>query len=109
MLTASYIVIILRPYHNNIGKTLAKMPKLYFCDTGLLCYLMGIDNAEALAGHPLRGAIFENAAVIELIKQRYNSGREPRVYFYREHRGREVDAVSVYGGTTHRPRPQALP
>lgn len=101
MLTASYIVTTLRPYHNNIGKTLTKMPKVYFADTGLLCYLLGIDSAEVLARHAMRGAVFENAAVTELIKQRCNAGREPRVFFYREPRGREVDALSVYGGATH--------
>lgn len=101
MLTASYIVTTLRPYHNNIGKTLTKMPKVYFADTGLLCYLLGIDSADVLARHAMRGAVFENAAVTELIKQRCNAGREPRVFFYREPRGREVDALSVYGGAVH--------
>lgn len=101
ILTASYIAVPLRPYHANIGKTLTKMPKVYFADTGLLCYLLGIDSAESLATHPIRGAVFENSAVLELIKQRYNAGREPRIYFYREPRGREVDVLSIYQGTTH--------
>ncbi|MDE6287703.1 MAG: ATP-binding protein, partial [Muribaculaceae bacterium] len=93
LLKASYIVYSLSPYFVNISKRLTKTPKLYFYDSGILCYLLGIEQASQLDTHPLRGAIFENIAVTEMIKNRYNIAREPNVYFYRENSGREVDIV----------------
>lgn len=93
ILATSYIVYTLRPYHANISKRLTKMPKVYFYDTGLLCYLLGIEGAENLENHMLRGAIFENLAISELIKRRLNDAREPNITFYREHSGKEVDAI----------------
>lgn len=93
LLKASYIVYSLPPFFANISKRLTKSSKLYFYDTGMLCYLLGIEQASQLDTHPLRGAIFENIAVTEMIKNRYNIAKEPNVYFYREHSGREVDIV----------------
>lgn len=93
LLMASYIVYSLPPYYANISKRLTKTPKLYFYDTGVLCYLLGIEKASQLDTHHLRGAIFENIAVTEMIKNRYNIAREPNLYFYRENSGREVDIV----------------
>lgn len=93
ILATSYIVYTLRPYHANISKRLTKMPKVYFYDTGLLCYLLGIEGTENLENHILRGAIFENLAISELIKRRLNDAREPNITFYREHSGKEVDAI----------------
>lgn len=93
ILATSYIIYTLRPYHANISKRLTKMPKVYFYDTGLLCYLLGIEGAENLENHILRGAIFENLAISELIKRRLNDAREPNITFYREHSGKEVDAI----------------
>ena len=77
------------------------MPKVYFYDTGLLCYLLSVENYDQLENHPLRGAIFENLAMGELLKSRYNIGREPNLYFYREQSGIEVDAIMMEGGTLH--------
>lgn len=93
LLATSYIAYPLRPYFNNLNKRLTKMPKIYFYDTGLLCYLLGIEEAAQLENHSLRGAIFENLAIGELMKSRYNDGRDPNLYFYREYSGREVDAM----------------
>ncbi|MDE7386686.1 MAG: ATP-binding protein [Muribaculaceae bacterium] len=93
LLKASYIVYSLPPYYVNISKRLTKTPKLYFYDSGLLCYLLGIEQASQLDTHPMRGAIFENIAVTEMIKNRYNIAKEPNLYFYRENSGREVDIV----------------
>lgn len=93
LLKASYIAYTLPPYFANISKRLTKTPKLYFYDSGLLCYLLGIEKASQLDTHPLRGAIFENIAVTEMIKNRYNIARAPNLYFYRENSGREVDIV----------------
>lgn len=93
LLKASYIAYSLPPYYANISKRLTKTPKLYFYDSGLLCYLLGIEHASQLDTHPLRGAIFENIAVSELIKNRYNTAKDPNLYFYRENSGREVDII----------------
>lgn len=97
LLETSYIALQLHPYFININKRLTKTPKIYFYDTGLLCFLLGIRNAEQLSVHPLRGAIFENVAVIELLKRRFNDGKLSNIYFYRENKGREVDIVQEFG------------
>ncbi len=93
LLKASYIAYTLPPYFANISKRLTKTPKLYFYDSGLLCYLLGIEKPSQLDTHPLRGAIFENIAVTEMIKNRYNKAKRPNIFFYRENSGREVDIV----------------
>jgi len=93
LLEASYIAFRLPPYFTNINKRLTKTPKIYFYDTGLLCFLLGIENASQLESHPLKGAIFENLAVIELLKERLNKGKLPNLYFYRENSGREADIL----------------
>ncbi|MDE6716216.1 MAG: ATP-binding protein [Muribaculaceae bacterium] len=97
ILQASYIAFLLPPYFANINKRLTKTPKIYFYDTGILCYLLGIENTSQLVNHPLRGAIFENLAVIELLKQRLNNAKQPNLYFYRENRGNEADIVRING------------
>lgn len=97
LLEASYIAFLLPPYYANINKRLTKTPKVYFYDTGLLCFLLGIENAEQLTIHPLRGAVFENLAVIELLKKRFNLGKSSNLYFYRENSGREADIFRVEG------------
>ena len=76
-----------KPWFANIGKRLIKSPKLYFCDTGLACFLMGIRAAEQLASHPLRGALFETLMVGEALKQRLNHGLPPDLYYYRDSGG----------------------
>ncbi len=93
LLQTSYIVFALTPYYANISKRLSKMPKVYFYDTGLLCFLLGINSEEQLAQHPLRGAIFENLVVCEFLKARFNQGKASNLYFYRENSGREVDVL----------------
>ena len=71
---ASYLLFLLPPYHRNFGKRLVKTPKLYFYDTGLLCWLLGIQAAEQLTTHPLRGNIFETFILAELKKFCCNRG-----------------------------------
>lgn len=93
MLEASFVVFRLRPHHENFNKRITKSPKLYFFDTGLLCCLLQIRSAEELARHAMRGAVFENFAVAELAKHCYHGGAEPRLAFWRDHRGNEVDLV----------------
>ncbi len=93
VLEASYIVHLLQPYHNNFGKRLVKSPKLYFLDTGLAAWLLGIRAQEHITLHPLRGALFENLIVTEAIKSRYNQGREMDLYFWRDNNGAEADLL----------------
>lgn len=93
VLETSYIAFLLPPYFTNLNKRLTKTPKVYFYDTGLLCYLLGIEEPGQLQVHPLRGAIFENMAVSQLIKQRFNAGKRSNLFFYRENSGREADIV----------------
>lgn len=88
----SYIVYSVHPFYVNILKRLIRMPKIYFCDTGLLCYLLSLDS-KTLESHQLYGAIFENLAMGELLKSRLNMGRQPDISFFREHSGREIDAL----------------
>ncbi|MBD5329009.1 MAG: ATP-binding protein [Bacteroides sp.] len=97
LLNASYITYTLYPFFTNINKRLTKSPKLYFFDTGLLCFLLGIENPNQLMTHPLRGAIFENLVVTEMMKEKYNLGKMPKLFFYRENSGREVDIVEENG------------
>ncbi len=97
ILEASYILFRLHPYYTNISKRLVKTPKLYFYDTGLLCYLLGLQSAEQLTLHPLRGGVFENMVVLEMLKQRFNKGQDNNLFFYRESRGTEIDIVAQEG------------
>lgn len=97
VLEASFIVYLLRPHHQNFSKRLIKSPKLYFIDTGLLCYLLRIRSAEELVSHALRGAVFENFVLIELLKAFLNRGMEPDVHFWRDIGGHEVDFVLSQG------------
>lgn len=85
------------PFYEDIGKRLIKAPKIYFFDTGLLCYLLGIENESQLASHPLRGAIFENFVVTEAYKQLTNRGKEATLYFYRDNTQHEVDLLLQKG------------
>ena len=98
ILEASYVVLLLRPYHANIGKRLIKSPKLYFYDVGLASFLIGIENARQIATHPLRGQLFENAVVMEALKHRLNRGRQPQLWFYRDSSGLECDLLCEIGG-----------
>lgn len=91
ILEASYILFLLRPHHTNFNKRLIKQPKLYFYDTGLASYLLGIETAEDLMKHFARGPLFENYVALELIKKRYNNGKESNLFFWRDYTGHEVD------------------
>ena len=97
LLEASYLVILLQPYFENFGKRSIKSPKLYFTDVGLACYLLGIETPEQLSRDPLRGALFENLVFLELYKARSNQGLDPHLYFYRDHKGFEIDFIFQQG------------
>lgn len=93
LLEQSFVVFLLRPYHKNFNKRLVKMPKLYFFDTGLVCSLLEIENEKQLATHYLRGSIFENFVITELLKFRLNSGKSSNLYFWRNNHGNEIDCI----------------
>ncbi len=93
VLQASYLVTLLPPYYENISKRLVKSPKLYFNDPGLACFLLDIESPRQLARDKMRGAIFENYVVMEIIKNRYNRGLLNGVYFYRDSNQNEVDIL----------------
>ncbi len=91
VLEATYQVIVLRPYFSNVGKRLVKSPKVYFTDTGTLCYLAGLKDPEHAASGPMGGAIMETAVLSEIVKTLTHRGLDPRVYFWRTQAGTEVD------------------
>ncbi|MBZ0094598.1 MAG: ATP-binding protein [Sulfuricella sp.] len=97
VLEAGYIVFLLQPHHQNFGKRLVKTPKLYFHDTGLAAFLLGIRDTEHLSIHSSRGALFENFVISELLKKRFNAGLSANLYFWRNNIGDEIDVILEQG------------
>ncbi|MBI5278123.1 MAG: ATP-binding protein [Burkholderiales bacterium] len=93
LLEASYVVYLLPPWFENLGKRLTKAPKLYFYDVGLAAWLVGIRDESQLAAHPLRGHLFENLVVMEFMKHFENGGSRAPLHFYRDSNGVEADLV----------------
>ena len=93
ILEASFIAFHLPAFNVNLRKRLVKMPKLYFYDTGLACWLLGIREPDQLRAQPLRGALFENWVVSEVLKHRTHHSRDGGLSFYRDSHGTEVDLV----------------
>lgn len=91
ILEATSQIAIVRPWFANLGKRLVKTPKVYFIDTGLLCYLTGLRDPGHAAAGPMAGAVFETAVLGELVKRQANRGQAPRIYFWRTSSGEEVD------------------
>lgn len=97
ILEASYIIFLLPPWYNNFSKRLVKSPKLYFYDVGLASYLLGIENEKQVFRDPLRGNLFENLVVAEVLKYRFNKGKKSNLYFYRDSTGLEIDLIYETG------------
>lgn len=97
ILEASFVIFLLKPYYKNFSKRVVKMPKIYFYDTGLLCFLLGISNKEDLNSHYLKGGIFESFVISNFFKNRYNQGLEPNIYYWRDKTGNEVDVIIESG------------
>jgi len=97
ILERSMIIRLVQPLHVNLAKRLIKMPKVYFIDTGILSYLVGLDSPSGLERHPLRGAIYENAIFSELTKRLSHLPGHGEIYFFRTHDGLEVDFVVEHG------------
>ena len=93
LLEASYIIFLVQPYHNNFSKRIIKSPKLYFSDTGVACSLLRIGSPETLKTHYLYGSLFENMVISDILKQLYNLGKQPNIYYWRESNGTEVDCI----------------
>lgn len=92
------IIFYLHPYSNNLLKRLVKTPKMYFYDTGLVCYLTKWSSAQTLEAGAMNGAILENYVVAEIMKTYLNSGKEPFLYYYRDKDAREIDLVLEHDG-----------
>jgi predicted AAA+ superfamily ATPase len=97
VLEASFVLMLLPPFYDNISKRLIKSPKIYFYDTGLAVYLLGIMNADQMSHDPLRGAVFENMVIMEIMKQRFNEGLDPSMFFFRDSHHMEVDLILRMG------------
>lgn len=93
VLKASYLVFELPPFFENIRKRVVKSPKLYFTDTGLATYLLGIHTQEQVSRDPLRGNLYENMIILEVRKAFLNQGKRPDLYFYRDSNGNEVNLL----------------
>lgn len=93
VLESSYVIFKVEPYFENFTKRLIKSPKIYFTDTGLACYLLGIRNIEQVSRDPLIGNLFENMAMLEILKAHYNKGQEKNLFYFRDSKGFEVDAI----------------
>ncbi len=98
LLETSGIIVLLSPHHKNFSKRLIKSPKLYFIDTGLVCFLLSIRTSEELKGHPLFGNIFETFVVSELYKRISHIGEIPPLFFWRDKTGNEIDLIVQIGG-----------
>ena len=92
------IIFYLHPYSNNLLKRLVKTPKLYFYDTGLVCYLTRWSSVETLESGAMNGAILENYVVSEIAKTYLNCGQEPFMYYYRDKDAKEIDIVLEHDG-----------
>jgi len=93
ILEASFLIFRLPPYFENFGKRVIKSPKYYFTEPGLLAFLLGIETPKQLSRDPLVGGIFENLIVVEALKARTNQGKLPKLYFYRDSHGKEIDLL----------------
>jgi len=99
VLKASYVVFELPPFFANIRKRVIKSPKIYFTDVGLAAFLLGIHTEEQASRDPLRGNLFENLVIADIVKGALNRGIRPEVYFFRDSHGNEVDLLIKENGT----------
>lgn len=96
ILVNHYIIFLMGPFYDSFGKRLIKMPKLYFHDTGLACYLLEINSPRQISYHSLRGGLFENLVILEMAKKRINNGLPPNLYFWRDKTGHEIDCIAAW-------------
>lgn len=101
VLQQSFVVYLLPSYYANMGKRLMKSPKLFFCDTGLAASLLGVESPADAEFGSHRGALFENAVLSEVLKGYFNHGKSPKVFFWRDSNGTEVDFLIERGGRAY--------
>ncbi len=97
VLEATYVIFLLHPHHKNFSKRLIKTPKLYFYDPAIACQLLSIQSSKDLVTHYLRGGLFESMILSDLLKQRFNRGLPPNLYFWRDKSGHEIDCILDFG------------
>lgn len=93
ILEASFVIFLLHPYYRNFNKRIIKSPKLYFTDTGMAAFLLNIKDPDQIKSHYLKGGLFENLIIIELLKQRYNQAQSSNLWFFRDNNQNEVDCI----------------
>jgi predicted AAA+ superfamily ATPase len=101
VLEASGQVYLLQPYFRNFGKRLIKSPKLYWLDTGIASYLMGLHSAAPLVQGPFLGPMFETSVVAAWVKAFAHRGLQPQLYYWRSRDGLEVDLLVEHEGTLY--------
>jgi predicted AAA+ superfamily ATPase len=98
VLQASGQIVLIEPYHRNLGKRLIKSPKLYMCDTGLAAFLMGFEKLEEVMRHPVSGALWETHVVMQVVRHYFSEGRQLPIWYWRTVHGAEVDLLIEKGG-----------
>jgi predicted AAA+ superfamily ATPase len=98
VLSASYVIFELPPYFENINKRVIKAPKVYFTDAGLAAHLAGLRTLGQVERDPLRGGLYENWVIAEVLKSQTNRGLKPELFFYRDSHGNEVDLLVRHAG-----------
>jgi hypothetical protein len=93
ILESSFIIFRLQPFFTNLSKRIVKSPKIYFTEPGLVSYLLGIETKNQASRDPLRGNIFENIIVLEVLKARYNQNQDPNIFYMRTEKGVEIDLI----------------
>ncbi len=99
IMQASYILYFLQPYYKNFNKRIIKAPKIYFYDTGLASFLLGINQASQLTNHMSKGFLFENWIISELLKNRFNKAQRSNLFYFRDSTGNEIDVLLDHGST----------
>lgn len=97
VLKSTYIIFTVQPYYNNFGKRIIKSPKLYFCDTGILCRLLDINDETTLLKNNNFGKIFENYVLSEILKHKFNCSSNMHFYYWRDSNGNEIDLILEKG------------
>lgn len=90
-------VLLVPPFFENLGKRLVKAPKLYFTDSGLLAFLLGLESAAELERSPFLGPVFEGFVASEIAKEQSAAGRRREIYHFRDQQGLEVDFLVPLG------------
>jgi len=110
-------IMLVQPYFENFGKRIIKSPKIYFIDSGLVNYFLGIETEKMLLSSPFLGAVFESFVASEIIKNQINNGKRKEIYYFRDEQGLEVDFLAPMGNgrlrllevkATHTPKPEMV-